>query len=271
MIKALFIDAGHGLGPTGAIDNGAVGNGTTERREVVEIAQSLCDMLKADPAFTGIQIIKVGVDDRMMLRDHIKQINDLCTENHWTAADTLMVSIHLNAASDPAARGIEAWYSPTEPRMLDFAKLLTEQVSATTGIPLRSKSTLITAENRWGRLGIIDDTIANGCLIEAGFITNEFDAKFFTDNALQAKVVDGLSRAIRMFMAFPPITGTGIPPSFYRDVPVTAWYRGDVELCLREGLFQMPPDGLFHPERPVTRAEVAAILARHLEHHHGMQ
>src|SRR5436190_16682670 len=98
MLKAVFIDAGHGLGPTGAIDNGASGNGTTERKEVVEIAQELSARLTADPSFAGVQIIKIAVDDRMMLKDHIKEVNDLCRMNGWQANDALLVSIHLNSA-----------------------------------------------------------------------------------------------------------------------------------------------------------------------------
>lgn len=257
------------MGPTGAIDNGASGNGTTERKEVVEMAQMLFANLSADTSFAGVQIIKIGVDDRMMLIDHIREINNQCKANGWAATDTLLLSIHLNAG-DVSARGIEAWYSPDEAGMLDFAKLLVEQVCATTGIPPRPKPALITAQNRWGRLGIIDDTIARGCLIEAGFITNQFDAKFLTDNALQQKIVDGLHRAIRIFLALPALPGPVIPPAFFTDVPPLAWYRADVEICLKEGLFKMPVDGLFHPERPVTRAELAAIIARHIQSRHNV-
>ncbi len=107
--------------------------------------------------------------------------------------------------------------------------------------------------------------------MEAGFITNEFDAKFLTDNALQQKIVDGLHRAIRIFLALPALPGPVTPPSFYTDVPPLAWYRPDVELCLKEQIFQMPADGQFHPERPVTRAELAAIIARHLRSRHSAQ
>lgn len=269
MIKAIFIDAGHGLGPTGAIDNGATGNGTTERQEVVSMAQTLFTVLKADPSFAGISVFKIAVDSRMMLKDHIKEINDLCRQNGWTADTALVLSLHINAAGDPAARGIEAWYSPQE-GTVDFARALVEQVNATTGLPIRTRAILTTAENRHGRLGIIDDTIARGCLFEAGFITNEFDAAYLKNAQMEAKIVEGLHRAIRVYLALPAASAPSAPPAFYTDVPALAWYAGDVKLCLNEGLFKMPPDGLFHPDHPVTRAELAAVMARHLHRQHGM-
>ncbi|MEI8229612.1 MAG: N-acetylmuramoyl-L-alanine amidase [Candidatus Peregrinibacteria bacterium] len=271
MIKAIFVDAGHGLGPTGGIDNGAAGNGTTERKEVVAMAQSLAGQLSADPDFRGVQIIKVSVDERLMLIDHIKEVNILCQENQWKSEDALLLSIHVNAASDPAARGLEAWYSPRFPTMIDFAKTLVEQVATTTGLPPRSRPALISSDNRWGRLGILDDTLCVGCLFEAGFLSNEFDAKVLTDAALREKIVDGLHRAIRVQCSLPPLHGPATPPTSFTDLPALAWYREDVKLCLREGLFQMSADGLFHPERPVSRAELATVLARHLRSHHGIQ
>ncbi len=268
MINALFIDAGHGLGPTGGIDNGASGNGTTERNEAVTMAQALVNQMMNDASFQGVQIIKIGVDDRMMLIDHIKEINAVCRQNNWQPWEALLLSIHVNAAGDPAARGLEAWYSPKAPGMVTFARTLVEQVSATTGIPPRSRPALISSENRWGRLGILDDTLCNGCLFEAGFISNQFDAAFFKDNALREKIVDGLHRAIRIYCALPALPGPVTPPSFFTDVPELAWYHQDVKLCLDEGLFRMPADGLFRPERPMSRAEIATILARHLRNHH---
>ncbi len=269
MIKAIFLDAGHGLGPTGAVDNGAAGNGTNERKEVVEMAQELVGLLQGDPAFAGIAVIPVAVAERLRLVDHIKAINDRCRASGWGKNDALMLSLHVNSAGTPAARGLEAWYSPSEEGMLQFARLLVEQVSLATGIPPRAKPALVTAENRFGRLGIIDDTVPNGCLFEAGFITNEFDAAYLKDTALGSKIVAGLLAALRIQLGLSAPVPTE-PPAFFFDVPADAWYHDDVALCFREGLFRMPQDGLFRPDRPVTRAEVAAVLARHLRSHHSL-
>lgn len=277
MLRALFIDAGHGLGPTGGMDNGASGFGTTERKEVVEVALELFARMRSDAGFSGVEVVKVGVDERLTLRDHIARINAHCRSAGFASADALVVSIHMNAAGDPAARGVEAWYSPEE-GTVDFARALVEQVAATTGMPARRKPVLTTAENRFGRLGIIDDTIPRGCLIECGFVTNEFDAALLKDSRFDDKVAEGIHRGIRAFLGMPALPSSPAPApvpvapapiaSDLRDVPANAWYAAAVWTCVEEGLFRRPTDGLFHPERPVTRAELAAVMARHLSRRH---
>lgn len=266
MIKGIFVNAGHGLGPTGAIDNGAVGNGTTERKEVVEVAQELCVRLSSDPDLSGIEIVRVGIDDRMMLKDMIRQVNDHCTVRGWKAVEAALVSIHINSAGVPTARGIEAWYSSKgKAGEVDLARGLSEQVSARTGMPLRPTSVLSSSANRLGRLGILDDTVPVAVLIEIGFITNEFDARVFKDAALDDAFAEGIHRGLRSWMSLPAVAGAGARPAAFRDVPSTAWYAGAVQTCLDAGIFTMPVDGMFHPERPVTRAELAAVIARHLQ------
>lgn len=262
MIKGIFINAGHGLGPTGGIDNGASGFGTTERKEIVEVAQELFDRVRADMAFNGIESVKIGVDDRMMLKDMIKEINDVCRNRGWGRDDAVVVSIHANAAGDPAARGVEAWYGSQKPGGDNLSRIMVERVCASTGIPPRTRPARISSENRWGRLGILDDTIPLGCLVEIGFITNEFDAQMFKDTQMDDKFAQGLHEGLRAWMALPTVPNAAPPPDFFRDIADSAWYAGDVRACFEAGLFRMPPDGLFRPERPVTRAELATVMGR---------
>ncbi len=277
-LKAIFVDAGHGLGPTGSIDNGASGNGTTEREQVVKIAIDLLGDLRADPVLSQAQIIPVGVDVRLMLVSKIKQVNAACRQNGWGTDETLLISIHLNAG-DPSARGIEAWYSSKHPELSAFALAIARSTASSTGLPLRPNPTLPSNQNRFGRLGILDDTILRACLIEAGFVTNEFDAALIQDPNLRPTIAQGILGGIRAYLTLSPSpqpqppptpipTPAPTPPGFYTDVPTGAWYHDDVVLCLREGLFLMSSDGFFHPERPVTRAELAAVMARHLRTHH---
>lgn len=269
MLKAIFIDAGHGLGPTGAIDNGASGNGTTERNEVVEIANETIARLKADPTFSGVQIIPVGVDVRLSVTGKVNEVNRICREKGWQTNDALLIAIHINSAGSTAARGLEAWYSSSRGGE-DFAKSVIEQVSQATGLPLRAKVTLPSNANRHGRLGIVDDTIPRACLIECGFITNEFDVAVLKSMQLDDRFAEGIHRGIRTYLSLPPTSGPVAPPAFFTDVPPLAWYAGDVKKCFDEGLFKISADGKFNPDRPVTRAELAAVMARHLFKHHGL-
>lgn len=63
----------------------------------------------------------------------------------------------------------------------------------------------------------------------------------------------------------PKICGYGRPdydPASFDDVPESAWYAGEVEYCLAQGLMTGVGEGNFEPNRPVTRAELAAVAAR---------
>ncbi len=276
-MRGIFVDAGHGLSASRTIDNGASGNGTTERKEVVEIAGELLALLRSDPAFSGIECVPIGVDVRLTLREKIDQVNAVCRARGWELQDALLVSLHINAAGTPEARGIEAWYSAEE-GTLDFARSLVERTASVTGLPVRRYPTRTTDQNRHGRLGIIDDTIPKGVLLECGFISNEFDATALTDAAMDDKFAEGIHAAIREYVGLPasaPVVSptSSIPtvmPSAFSDIPADAWYRDDVAFCLREGIFQMRSDGLFRPDAPLTRAELAAVMARHLRKHHGV-
>ncbi len=268
MLRAIFIDAGHGLGPTGGIDNGASGNGTTERKEVVEMARQLITLLQSDASFQSIQIIDIGVNDRMMLRDHISEINRVCAEKNWKRDEAFVLSLHCNASTDPSARGIEAWYTKGEANSAQLTSCLLEQVSQTTGLPIRASKTSNT--NRLGRLGILDDTISFGCLFEAGFVTNALDSALLKSSSDDQKFAKGLHRGIRQFLSLPIVSSPIPPANELTDVAGLAWYSEAVKLCIDEGLFDRPTDGKFHPDRPVTRAELAGILARHLSTHHHL-
>jgi N-acetylmuramoyl-L-alanine amidase len=268
MLKAIFIDAGHGLGPTGSIDNGASGNGTTERKEVMEMARQLIDLLKKDASFENISILEIGVSHRMMLRDQIAEINRLCTDNGWKRDEALVLSLHCNASTDSSARGLEAWYTKGEANSAQLTSCLLEQVAQTTGLPIRASKTSNT--NRLGRLGILDDTIPFGCLFEAGFVTNALDSALLKSSIDDQKFAKGLHRGIRQFLSLPLTLSSSSLSNELTDVAGLAWYSEAVKLCLDEGLFDRPTDGKFSPDRPVTRAELAAIFARHLHTHHSL-
>jgi len=167
--KAIFICAGHGIGPSGAPDSGASGNGTTERKEVVEIARETVQRLKVDSDFDGVEVIGVGIDTPMSLVDKEKQVNAYMKQKGYTFADAVLIDVHMNSAA-PSARGIEAWYGMNGDSK-DFANAIAQFVSGATSIPLRPNYIQPSNANRLGRLGILDDTLPRACLIECGFVT----------------------------------------------------------------------------------------------------
>lgn len=273
MLRGIFIVAGHGLGSSGATDNGASGNGTTERKEVLEVAYDLLHRLWVDPDLRSqnVESIGVGIETRMRLIDKISEVNRACGVRGWSKHDALLISVHINAASNPSARGLEAWYSENEATQ-NFAANLVLQMAHTTGLPLRANPVMPTSANRWGRLGIVDDTTPLACLVECGFISNAEDAAFLKNEQLDDKVAEGLHRGVRTYLGFSAEPGPVTPPpsDFFSDVSPDAWYHDDVKLCLEQGIFTLPPDHLFHPDQPLNRAEAAALIARHLRNHHNI-
>lgn len=53
-----------------------------------------------------------------------------------------------------------------------------------------------------------------------------------------------------------------VPDRIFDDVPADAWYADSVKFCFESGLMNGVGDNKFEPNRPVTRAEMAAILHR---------
>ena len=251
-MKAILVDSGHGLTPTGANDSGAVGNGTTEREQVREIARRLVAYLQHLP----LTVLGVGIDEDLRIDQHIARINGLCNLHKWGPQDVLLVSVHMNAGV-PEARGVEGWYGTGKSPAL--ARVVAESLAAETGMPLRNPEVDPSNRDRLGRLGVLDDTIpANAVLIEVGFVTNPQDAAVAV--ADKHHCVLGIARGVCQFLHLPM---PEIPlPTEYSDVPPGSWYHDAVYQLLQSGVLQMQPDGLFHPERPATRAELAVMLAR---------
>lgn len=248
-MQALFIEAGHGKGPTGAGDVGAVGKETTERAEVVALARELIVQLEVLP----LVVIPVGVEENRTLLSKIQFVNAECKKNGWGKDDALLLSLHLNSGG-PTARGCEAWYATGDAAGRVLADTLVRSLTELSDLKLRNPSVKPSSQNRLGRLGILDDTTPTAALVECGFVTNKQDVAILQD---RNAVAYGLYLGILSHLQFPLPVMTQ-----YRDVPKSAWYYDDVQMCLKEGIFQMPSDGLFHPEAVPTRAELAAIVGR---------
>lgn len=54
--------------------------------------------------------------------------------------------------------------------------------------------------------------------------------------------------------------------SLFEDVEQNAWYADAVNELSEKGIIEGHPDGLYHPEAPVNRAELAVILQRTMEY-----
>ena len=160
-MKNLILLAGHGFSNTnkGIVDVGAVAqDGTTEREIVVAVAKSILEKIKiAD------NLVHIGVFENKNLSSKIKDINNICTKNLWTAKDTLLVELHIDWRE--ASDRVVAYYGNTTGNAQRTEKLC-KSVALDTGVPFGWVK-LHTASPH-GQLGIIAETIPSAIVLELG-------------------------------------------------------------------------------------------------------
>ena len=288
-MKAIFVVAGHGISANGIDDEGAIFNGTTERKEVTEISQELIERMLGHSKFamyelesvvtdhgdnvttskvniknaTKIQIVPVGFEKRMSIAEKREFINSVCRGNGMKPADSIAVSIHINAAGNVKASGCEAWFTEGKATSKALAQKLIDPLAAATGF--RNRGLKPDSSNRHGRLGILH-TMSTSVLVECGFITNDLDARLLKDPDADDAISFGLYKGI--LAHFKLTIDVKVAPEWFNDVPDGVWYEADLQLCLAEELVQIPTHGKFNPTADSTR--MVAMMARHLRTHHSL-
>lgn len=162
--KRVILAAGHGGG-----DSGAVGQGSTEAHETVQITDRVAAYLRDK----GVEV--VIVPHALGLGATIDWIN----ARYKNLNDGLAVEIHKNSGG---GTGNEVW-TPSYPD--DTSKSIAQKIvdSMTSASGLRNRGVKFAQNNRWGRLGFTDDTRTYATLIEAAFIdvdpiSDEWDDKY---------------------------------------------------------------------------------------------
>lgn len=172
MTKVL-LSAGHG-----GYDSGAVGQGTTERDENIQLTDRTADKLRG-----------YGID--VVVMPH--SIGDLGQEINWANANAasvdLGVQIHKNSGG---GTGIETW-TPSYPtqEMIDLSATINNAMCEATG--LANRGVKFAQNNRWGRLGWCDDTVMPAVLTECGFIDVDDNG-----DAMDDRMSSGLAKGIAL-------------------------------------------------------------------------
>lgn len=263
-LKAIFIVAGHGKtikkdwkGKVLAEldDNGAVGNGTTERKEVVEIATETIEMLKKQSALSHVAIYDIGVHQRLSLEEKIKEVNVISQEHGFNYTNSLLVSIHINAGG---GTGVESWYYGDSEVSMNFGRSISSEMSQVTGLKNRGDKSEYT--NRHGRLGIVHDTKPLAVLVECGFIDTVHDVNILKDPIKDDGFALGITKGILRYIGAEYQTPKKEKTSEIIDVPKDAWYYDAVKKVTDAGIMSVK-DGRFRPADTVTRAEMAKIIS----------
>ncbi len=185
MAIKIYIDQGHN--PAG-FNTGAEGSGYFEQDITYEVGRLLYERLSADPAFEvrlsrPTESTILGTSNNDSLRTRVAQANAY-------GAD-LLISIHTNAAENPAATGTEALvYSESSTVAREVAEKILVQLNLLTGLKNRG------IVYRPG-LYILRKTAMPAVLVELGFITNPVDAALMVESP--ELFAEGIYRGIRAY------------------------------------------------------------------------
>ena len=179
--KTVILDAGHG-----GEDPGAIGkNGVYEKDLNLSIAKELGSQLED----LGYSVVYTRTDDRLLYREEenikgLRKIYDL--KNRVGIAlkyeNAIFISIHMNAFSDEKYSGLQVLYSETDPKSLQLAENIQDEV----------KEKLQTENRRSVKSGnglyLMDHIDYPAVLIECGFLSNTRECEKLCEKEYQKQL-----------------------------------------------------------------------------------
>ena len=166
----VYIDQGHNPRD---YNTGAEGNGYYEQDITYDIGVRLYDYLVANPDFTP-RLSRPTPDTLLGTSNSSSLVARVNEANRWDA--DVFISLHTNAAINPAANGAEALiYSKNSETSYGLAEDILEEMTLVTGV--RNRGVI----ERPG-LYVLRRTNMPAVLVEMGFITNPSDADLMVNS-----------------------------------------------------------------------------------------
>lgn len=163
----VVIDAGHG-----GHDDGAKFEGFSEKEIVASIAQKI----KKNNSDKNVIIHLTRTEDNFIsLQDRAKFINELKPD--------LVLSLHVNGNENTDASGVEFYISPKS-STYENAKIIAENLNSRFVNNHGLKSRGVKDAN----FTLLRDTEYPSITVELGFLSNENDRNYLTDNNQQEKI-----------------------------------------------------------------------------------
>lgn len=172
-MSVVLVSAGHGSG-----DPGAVYNGVSEADEMLKLRDIVALKLRD----AGVQVRTDGArGENLSLREAMKRI----------PGTAVAVELHLNASTNPAARGVEAISLPAQ---ADVARKLAKAVQGVLGTSLRGDAGWIDqSKSARGKLGFVS---AGGIILEVCFLSNPAEFNAYQEKTwLVASAIAGVLKA----------------------------------------------------------------------------
>ncbi len=158
MVRRVILAAGHGGG-----DRGAVGQGTTEAAECIDIVNRAAELLRRDG-----QVEVIVVPHELNLQAQIDWVN----ARFKNLNDGICIEVHKNSFGQPA-HGVEVWYYGGDPQSASYAQRVLNGLLLISG--LANRGIKPDTANRHGSLGWVRLTNPWAVLAEVGFVSNGGD------------------------------------------------------------------------------------------------
>lgn len=173
---------------SGVYDPGACSGGVSEADVALQWALTLKWVLSRH----GYQVWLTRDDDRDP--DPVGARDDRAE----AAVCALFLSVHLNSADAPAARGVETFYRDSRDK--ELAAIVQQACLDATGSKDRGLKT--EGQSQHPRLAVFDFD-GPCCLLEAGFVSNAADRKAVTSRETRLAFAENLAQALKR--KFPPV------------------------------------------------------------------
>lgn len=186
--KKIAIDVGHG-----GIDSGAQYFGLAEKEINLQLARQLGALLME----AGAEVVYTRTEDidyytrgkggkRADLKKRIAMIEQMRAD--------VFISIHCNAASHAGYRGAQVFYHPKREENALLATYIQRELAR-----LDQSNRRQAAENT--RVLLLSSLSSVGVLVEAGYLSNEAEARFLADGAYQRRLAECVLQGLFQYFA----------------------------------------------------------------------
>ena len=172
----ICLDAGHG-----GIDAGAVNGNYYEKEAALMIACKLGRVL----ALSGVEVIYTRKNDSTV------ELEERTAFANKNAAD-YFISIHLNAAANKQANGIETFTYSEGSTAYKLAAAVQKELISKTGAADRKVKT--------ANFYVLRKTAMPAILVETGFISNDVEAKALFTDGYQTIIANAIAKAVLNFL-----------------------------------------------------------------------
>lgn len=235
----IMLDPGHG-----GTDPGAVANGLQEKALNLEIALDIRRILQDE--YEGGEIRLTRETDVFLTLDQRANL-----ANEWGA--NYFVSIHHNASAGHTESGFETFvYNHASTASIAYQNVMHAAILRAMGEGIRDRG------KKRANFAVIRETTMPAILTENLFVDHGGDAARLKSASFLDRVARGHAEGIAQAM------GLKKKEKAYQfsDVQPSHWAFNAIAEAAARGLIRGYEDGSFQPDKPLTRAEMAAILQR---------